>query len=80
MKLNFSKSLDKLIPAIIQDNTTKKVLMLGYMNDEALNITKKTKKVTFYSRSKKRLWTKGEESGNYLKLITLKKIVIRMHY
>ena len=53
MKLNFSKSLDKLIPAIIQDNTTKKVLMLGYMNDEALNITKKTKKVTFYSRSKK---------------------------
>ena len=72
MKLNFSKSLDKLIPAIIQDNTTKKVLMLGYMNDEALNITKKTKKVTFYSRSKKRLWTKGEESGNYLKLITLK--------
>ena len=53
MKLNFSKSLDKLIPAIIQDNTTKKVLMLGYMNEEALNITKKTKKVTFYSRSKK---------------------------
>ena len=44
MKLNFSKSLDKLIPAIIQDNTTKKVLMLGYMNDEALNITKKNKK------------------------------------
>ena len=61
MKLNFSKSLDKLIPAIIQDNTTKKVLMIGYMNEEALNITKKTKKVTFYSRSKKRLWTKGEE-------------------
>ena len=72
MKLNFSKSHDNLIPAIIQDNTTKKVLMLGYMNEEALNITKKTKKVTFYSRSKKRLWTKGEESGNYLKLITLK--------
>ena len=72
MKLNFSKSHDNLIPAIIQDYTTKKVLMLGYMNDEALNITKKTKKVTFYSRSKKRLWTKGEESGNYLKLITLK--------
>ena len=72
MKLNFSKSLNKLIPAIIQDNTTKKVLMLGYMNKEALQITKKTKKVTFYSRSKKRLWTKGEESGNYLKLISLK--------
>ena len=53
MKLNFSKSHDNLIPAIIQDNTTKKVLMLGYMNEEALNITKKTKKVTFYSRSKK---------------------------
>ena len=72
MELNFSKSSDKLIPAIIQDNSTKKVLMLGYMNKKALQITKKTKKVTFFSRSKNRLWTKGEKSGNYLKLITLK--------
>ena len=66
MNPDFKKSPDKLIPVIIQDNITNKVLMLGYMNDEALEKTKKENRVTFFSRSKKRLWTKGEESGNYL--------------
>lgn len=61
-----------LIPAIIQDATTKNVLMLGYMNEEAFNKTLETKKVTFFSRSKKRLWTKGEESGNFLNLVDIK--------
>lgn len=61
-----------LIPAIIQDARTKNVLMLGYMNKEALDKTLETKKVTFYSRSKKRLWTKGEESGNFLNLVAIK--------
>jgi phosphoribosyl-ATP pyrophosphohydrolase/phosphoribosyl-AMP cyclohydrolase len=61
-----------LLPAILQDATTGKVLMLGYMNQEALERTRSTGLVTFYSRSKKRLWTKGEESGNYLKLRDLK--------
>jgi len=61
-----------LIPAIIQDATTKNVLMLGYMNEEALKKTQETKKVTFFSRSKQRLWTKGEESGNYLNLVSIK--------
>ncbi|MCC7301171.1 MAG: bifunctional phosphoribosyl-AMP cyclohydrolase/phosphoribosyl-ATP diphosphatase HisIE [Bacteroidia bacterium] len=60
-----------LIPAIIQDAGTGKVLMLGYMNEEALEKTKADKRVTFYSRSKKRLWTKGEESGNFLELVSL---------
>ena len=68
MKPNFSKTSDQLIPAIIQDATTQKVLMLGYMNLEAFEITQKLRKVTFYSRSKQRLWTKGEESGNFLNL------------
>ena len=72
MKIDFSKNADGLVPAIIQDATTKKVLMLGYMNAEALKKTKETKKVTFYSRSKKRLWTKGEESGNFLNLLDIK--------
>jgi phosphoribosyl-ATP pyrophosphohydrolase/phosphoribosyl-AMP cyclohydrolase len=63
--LDFNKN-DGLIPAIIQDNSTNKVLMLGYMNEEALKLTLDTKKVTFYSRSKNRLWVKGETSGNYL--------------
>jgi len=62
---------DGLIPAIIQDAITKTVLMLGYMNAEAFAITQKTQKVTFYSRSKKRLWTKGEESGHSLNLISI---------
>ena len=72
MKPNFSKNTDGLIPAIIQDAITKSVLMLGYMNQEALDITQETGNITFYSRSKKRLWTKGEESGNFLELINLK--------
>jgi phosphoribosyl-ATP pyrophosphohydrolase/phosphoribosyl-AMP cyclohydrolase len=67
MNVDFNKG-DGLIPAIIQHYATKTVLMLGYMNEEALAITKKTGKVTFFSRSKKRLWTKGEESGNFLLL------------
>jgi len=62
---DFTK-LHGLIPAIIQDNTTLKVLMLGFMNEEAFRITRKTGRVTFYSRSRNRLWTKGEESGNFL--------------
>jgi phosphoribosyl-ATP pyrophosphohydrolase/phosphoribosyl-AMP cyclohydrolase len=61
-----------LIPAIIQDTTTKTVLMLGYMNAEALSKTLETNKVTFFSRSKQRLWTKGEESGHFLTLNSIK--------
>jgi phosphoribosyl-ATP pyrophosphohydrolase/phosphoribosyl-AMP cyclohydrolase len=72
MKIDFDKNSDGLIPAIVQDATTKKVLMLGYMNQEAFDKTQETKKVTFYSRTKKRLWTKGEESGNYLNLVSIK--------
>ncbi|MCK0157883.1 bifunctional phosphoribosyl-AMP cyclohydrolase/phosphoribosyl-ATP diphosphatase HisIE [Cellulophaga sp. F20128] len=71
MTINFTKSTDGLVPAIIQDATTKTVLMLGYMNQEAVDKTKETKKVTFYSRSKNRLWTKGEESGNFLNLVSM---------
>ena len=69
---NFSKSQNGLLPAIIQDSVTKTVLMLGYMNREAFQKTKETKQVTFYSRSKKRIWVKGEESGNFLKLVKIK--------
>nr|WP_299173053.1 bifunctional phosphoribosyl-AMP cyclohydrolase/phosphoribosyl-ATP diphosphatase HisIE [uncultured Allomuricauda sp.] len=72
MEIDFTKNQDGLIPAIIQDAKTKNVLMLGYMNQEAFEVTQKTKKVTFYSRSKNRLWTKGEESGNFLELVDLK--------
>jgi len=72
MKIDFDKNKDGLVPAIIQDNITKNVLMLGYMNQEAYQKTIDTKKVTFYSRTKQRLWTKGEESGNFLHLIDLK--------
>lgn len=71
MNLNFDKNTG-LIPAIIQDAITKNVLMLGYMNQESFDKTLATKKVTFYSRSKQRLWTKGEESGNYLYLVDVK--------
>ena len=60
------KYADGLVPAIIQDDATRKVLMLGFMNEEAVAKTLELQKVTFFSRSKKRLWTKGEESGNYL--------------
>ena len=66
MKPDFSKHPDQLIPAVIQDASTQKVLMQGYMNAEAFEMTQQLKKVTFYSRSKKRLWTKGEESGHFL--------------
>lgn len=72
MELNFSKSPDGLLPAIVQDATTKTVLMLGYMDEAAIAKTKETGLVTFYSRSKQRLWTKGEESGNTLELVDLK--------
>ncbi len=72
MKIDFNKSADGLVPAIIQDANTKHVLMLGYMNEEAYTKTIEIKKVTFYSRSKQRLWTKGEESGNFLELIDVK--------
>ncbi|PIF62970.1 bifunctional phosphoribosyl-AMP cyclohydrolase/phosphoribosyl-ATP diphosphatase HisIE [Flavobacterium sp. 11] len=72
MNIDFSKNTDGLIPAIIQDNETKTVLMLGFMNAEAYQKTVDTKKVTFYSRTKQRLWTKGEESGNFLNLIDIK--------
>ena len=68
MKLDFDKYLDGLVPAIVQDHKTHKVLMLGFMNGESLDKTMREGKVTFYSRSKKRLWTKGEESGNFLLL------------
>ena len=66
------KSSHGLIPAIIQDSETKNVLMLGYMNEESLQKTIETQKVTFFSRSKQRLWTKGEESGNFLELVDIK--------
>ena len=72
MNIDFSKNTDGLIPAIIQDSETKTVLMLGFMNAEAYQKTVDTKKVTFYSRTKQRLWTKGEESGNFLNLIDIK--------
>jgi len=65
MSLDFNK-MDGLLPAIVQDFQSKKVLMLGFMNEDAYNKTIETGKVTFYSRTKQRLWTKGEESGNFL--------------
>jgi len=71
MILDFSKN-NGLIPTIIQDYQTQQVLMLGYMNEEALQKTLKENIVTFFSRSKNRLWTKGETSGNYLKVVSIK--------
>ncbi len=68
MKIDFAKYSDGLVPAIVQDFTTHKVLMLGFMNEAALQQTEQSGKVTFYSRTKKRLWTKGEESGNFLEV------------
>jgi phosphoribosyl-ATP pyrophosphohydrolase/phosphoribosyl-AMP cyclohydrolase len=64
--IDFSKYVDGLVPAVIQDIETSKVLMLGFMNAAAIETTLSTKTVTFYSRSKNRLWTKGEESGHFL--------------
>ncbi|WP_275316211.1 bifunctional phosphoribosyl-AMP cyclohydrolase/phosphoribosyl-ATP diphosphatase HisIE [Tenacibaculum bernardetii] len=71
MNIDFTKG-DGLVPVIIQNNTTLQVLMLGYMNEEAFLKTKKENKVTFFSRSKNRLWTKGEESGNFLDVKDIK--------
>jgi phosphoribosyl-AMP cyclohydrolase / phosphoribosyl-ATP pyrophosphohydrolase len=68
MKVDFNKYADGLVPAVVQDYTTSKVLMLGFMNEEALKKTEELGLVTFFSRSKGRLWTKGEESGNHLLL------------
>lgn len=70
MEIDFNKT-DGLVPAIIQDATTKNVLMLGYMNKEAYEKTIETKRVTFFSRSRQCLWTKGETSGNFLNLVSL---------
>jgi phosphoribosyl-ATP pyrophosphohydrolase/phosphoribosyl-AMP cyclohydrolase len=67
---DFSK-LQGLVPAIIQDNRTSRVLMLGFMNAEAYRLTKEKGLVTFYSRSRQKLWTKGEESGNYLRVVEI---------
>jgi len=72
MNIDFNKNKDGLVPAIIQDFLTRQVLMLGYMNKEAYDETVKTGKVTFFSRTKERLWTKGEESGNFLNLVSIK--------
>ena len=71
MNIDFEK-MNGLVPAIIQDAETKKVLMLGYMNREAYEKTLSTKKVTFFSRARQCLWTKGEESGNFLNLVDIK--------
>ena len=71
MNVDFKKSPDGLVPAVIQDNDTNKVLMLGYMNEEALIKTEKEGRVTFFSRSKQRLWTKGETSGNFLNVVSI---------
>ncbi len=72
MNINFTKYTDGLVPAIVQDANTKIVLMLGFMNQAAIDATLASGKVTFYSRSKNRLWTKGEESGNFLNYISMK--------
>ncbi|HRS19308.1 MAG TPA: bifunctional phosphoribosyl-AMP cyclohydrolase/phosphoribosyl-ATP diphosphatase HisIE [Bacteroidales bacterium] len=71
MNIDFTKTTDGLIPAIIQDSHTQVVLMLGYMNKESFEKTVATKKVTFYSRSRKTLWTKGETSGNFLHVVSI---------
>ena len=72
MNIDFNKNNDGLVPAIIQDFVTRQVLMLGYMNKEAYEKTVETGKATFFSRTKNRLWTKGEESGNFLNVISIK--------
>ena len=71
MEVDYSKYVDGLVPAIVQDAVTKNVLMLGFMNQEALEKTHEIGRVTFFSRSKNKLWTKGEESGNFLELVSL---------
>ena len=72
MKIDFNKNQDGLVPVIIQDSKTQKVLMLGYMNEKAFTKTVTENKVTFFSRTKSRLWTKGEESGNFLNVVSIK--------
>ena len=72
MNLDFNKNKEGLVPAIIQDDVTSKVLMLGYLNKESLSLTLSTDVVHFYSRTKQRIWKKGEESGNELKVISIK--------
>ncbi len=72
MNIDFNKNQDGLVPVIVQDALTKNVLMLGYMNKDAYSKTVDTGKVTFFSRTKSRLWTKGEESGNFLNVVELK--------
>ena len=71
MNINFTKYADGLVPAIVQDANTKTVLMLGFMNQAAVDATITGSKITFFSRSKNRLWTKGEESGNFLNYISM---------
>nr|WP_282037028.1 bifunctional phosphoribosyl-AMP cyclohydrolase/phosphoribosyl-ATP diphosphatase HisIE [Saccharicrinis aurantiacus] len=71
MKIDFDKLGNGLVPAIIQDAVTNKVLMLGFMNQEAFDKTQEERKVTFFSRTKNRLWTKGEESGNFLNVVSI---------
>ncbi len=71
MIIDFDKDASGLVPVIVQDQHTDKVLMLGFMNREAYEKTVQTGKVTFYSRTRKRLWTKGEESGNFLNLVSI---------
>lgn len=72
MQANFSKYADGLVPAIIQDARTDKVLMLGFMSEDSLEVTKATGMVTFFSRSRQELWTKGSTSGNFLKVVDIK--------
>ncbi len=71
MKLNYEKYIDGLVPAIVQNADNGAVLMLGFMNEEAVNSTQETGRVTFFSRSRKTIWTKGETSGNYLDFISI---------
>ncbi len=71
MNIDFDKLGNGLVPAIIQDASTNKVLMLGFMNQEAFKKTEEEGKVTFFSRTKNRLWTKGEESGNFLNVVSI---------
>ncbi|MEA1886684.1 MAG: bifunctional phosphoribosyl-AMP cyclohydrolase/phosphoribosyl-ATP diphosphatase HisIE [Bacteroidota bacterium] len=71
MNIDFDKG-DGLVPVIVQDATTSKVLMLAYMNEEALRVTQESGRLTFFSRSRKELWTKGETSGHYLRLVDIK--------
>ncbi len=84
MEVDFKK-MGGLVPAIIQDADTRMVLMLGFMNEEALKKTEETGKVTFFSRTKQRLWTKGETSGNFLNVVSIKAdcdqdtLLIRVH-